>query len=144
MSEKNADAVLENLLSIMPVFHKKVARLGRGIADDLAPPHMAILGMLSRHSLTATQLADRLAAKKPQMTFLVEQLVQMGLVERTPNTKDRRVVNLSLSEHGRARFNEIKIKVRENVREKLGALTPEDIEKVSAALETLKGIIAKL
>ncbi len=144
MSEKNADAVLENLLSLMPVFHKKITRLGRDITDDLAPPHMAIMGMLSRHSLTATQLADRLAAKKPQVTFLVEQLVQMGLVERTPDTRDRRVINLSLSEHGRARFNEIKMKVRENVRERLGMLTPEDIEKMADALETLKGIVARL
>jgi DNA-binding MarR family transcriptional regulator len=144
MSERNTDAILENLLSVMPVFHKKVTRLGRGITDDLTPPQMAIMGMLSRHSLTATQLADRLAAKKPQMTFQVEQLVQMGLVERCPDTKDRRVINLSLSEHGRARFDEIRTKVKANVRERLGALTPEDIEKMSAALETLKKIVAKL
>ena len=145
MPENNIDRILDNLLHVLPVFHKKVTRLGLGgMIDDLTPHQLAIMGILGERSLTATELANRLAAKKPQMTFLVEQLVRIDMVERHPDIADRRVVNLALSEKGRARFIKIKKEVKENMRERLGALTPEEIDEMSSALETLRGIVTKL
>ena len=145
MADGNIDKILDNLLQVLPVFHKKVTRLGfGGVTGDLTPPQLAIMRMLGEGSLTATELANRLAAKKPQITLLVAQLVRMNIVERHPDLNDRRVIHLALSEHGHARFNEMKRKVKENVRERLGVLSPEDIEQMSSALETLRGIVAKL
>lgn len=89
MPGRDIDRILDNLLHVLPVFHKKVTRLGfGGVTGDLTPPQLAIMRMLGDGSLTATELANRLAAKKPQMTLLVAQLVRMNVWNgtRTPMT----------------------------------------------------------
>ena len=82
--------------------------LGR-VAGNLNRPHFAIMGILyERNSTRVTELAKILAVTKPQMTFLVDHLVKMEVVERHTDSSDRRVINLVLSEKGRALLEEIK------------------------------------
>jgi len=81
---------------------------------------------------------------KPQMTHLVDQLVRLGIVERRPDATDRRVINLALTDNGRVSLEDMKRKVKENIRNRLASLTAEELSEMSAALETLRNIGGKL
>ena len=81
---------------------------------------------------------------KPQLTHLVDTLVALGLVERRPDAKDRRVINLVLTAKGRVLGDDMKQKVKEDIKKRLACLTPEELAQMSAAFETLRNIIGKL
>jgi len=114
------------------------------LSDNLTRLHLAVMGELSQTSLTMSELANTLMMTKPQLTHLVDPLVQLGIVERRPDTEDRRVINLALTESGRVLLGEMKQKVKENTKNRLAKLSPEELAQMSSALETLRNIVVKL
>jgi len=139
------DQILEDMILILPVFHKKLLRMDLGgVTGNMTRLHFAIMGILSRGSMNATELADSLMATKSQMTHLIDHLVAQGVVERRHDDKDRRVTNLFLTEKGYMQLSDINLKVQANIREALSSLTEEDLRAMYAALETLKNIGERL
>jgi DNA-binding MarR family transcriptional regulator len=145
MNDTNIDRILENMFLVMLVIHKKILKTDlNGIPDNLTRLHMAVMGELSQTSLTMSELAKTLMMTKPQLTHVVDPLVSSGIVERRPDEKDRRVINLALTAKGHVLLDEGKQKIKENIKIKLAALTPEELSEMSAALETLRRIGSKL
>jgi len=139
------DQILEDMILILPVFHKKLLRMDLGgVTGNMTRLHFAIMGILSRGSMNATELADSLMATKSQMTHLIDHLVAQGVVERRHDDKDRRVTNLFLTEQGYVQLSDINLKVMANVRKALSGLTEEDLQAMSSALETLRNIGERL
>jgi DNA-binding MarR family transcriptional regulator len=145
MNDKNIDGILENMIHIMPVFHRKLLRMDLdGVTDNLTRLHLAIMGMLSETGMTMSELAKISMMTKPQMTHLIDQLVNLGIVERRPDATDRRVINLALTDKGRILLEDMKRKVKETIRNRLASLTAEELTQMSAALDTLRRIGSKL
>jgi DNA-binding MarR family transcriptional regulator len=145
MDSVNIDRILENMFVIMLITHKKMLRMDLGgRPDNLTRLHLAVMGELGQNNTTMSELANTLMMTKPQLTHLVESLVSQGIVERRPDEKDRRVINLALTEKGRALLKEMKLKVKENTKKRLASLTTEELSQMSTALETLRNIVIKL
>jgi DNA-binding MarR family transcriptional regulator len=145
MDDTTINRILENMFLVMLVIHKKILKTDLNvIPDNLTRLHMAVMGELSQTSLTMSELAKTLMMTKPQLTHVVDPLVSSGIVERRPDGKDRRVINLALTAKGRVLLDEGKQKIKENIKIKLAALTPEELSEMSAALETLRRIGSKL
>jgi DNA-binding MarR family transcriptional regulator len=145
MNDVNIDRILENMFNIMLIIHKKILRMDLGLeTDNLSRLHMAVMGLLNTSNMTMTELAKALMMVKPQLTHLVETLVALGLVERLSDAKDRRVINLALTQKGRVLLEEMKSKVKENTKNRLATLTSEELTQMSTALETLRNIVGKL
>ena len=145
MEEVAIDRILENLFNVLALLHKKMLRMDLGgVTGDFTRLHFGIMGVLSHRSLATSELAKMLSMQKPQMTHLVEQLVNLGIVERHPDAKDRRVINLALTDHGRVLLRDTSKKVRQKIKDRLAVLTPDELKAMSAALETLKSIGTKL
>jgi len=145
MNEAEIDRLLENLFSVLPIFHKKLLRMNLGgVTGNLTRLHLGIMWMLSAASMTASELARVSVVPKPQITRLVDQLANMGIVERYADSEDRRVVHLGLTDHGRVILRELKSKVQESIRSELAGLAPEELDEMAQALETLKRVGAKL
>ncbi len=138
------DSILNSLFLVLPVFRKKLMPDPSTISGNLTPLHMAVLGMLSARGQTATELARSMAMPKSQMTPAVAQLVERGIVERQVDSHDRRLVNLSLTASGRVELEDVHRKVQEYVRGKLAGLAPEDLERLSAAMETLREVVSRV
>jgi DNA-binding MarR family transcriptional regulator len=115
-----------------------------GVTGNLSRLHLAIMGMLGRESLPISEIGMRLVAPKSQMTRLVDQLVSLGIVVRQPDARDRRVTNISLTDHGRAVLRERRELVKKNIRKKISCLTSAELATLSDALVKLKKIGAKL
>ncbi len=145
MENRTIDGIVENLFRILPIIHKKLLRMDLGgMAGNLSRLHLAIMGMLGEESLPVSEIAKRLVIPKSQMTHLIDHLVSLGIVDRQPDTKDRRVINISLTDHGQTMLKECKDLVSQNIRNKLSCLTPAELANLSAALETLRDIGTRL
>jgi DNA-binding MarR family transcriptional regulator len=145
MNDPQIDLIIENMVAIMPIFHRKLLRMDLGGATgDLTRLHLGLMARLRERSMTASELARTSMMPKPQVTHLVDQLAKNGVVERHPDSTDRRVTNIALTEHGRFLFEELRQKLQETIRKELAGLTPQELAEMSEALETLRRIGARL
>jgi len=80
----------------------RVARMLEHAATELTLPQYRLLVMVSCGDQRASKLAGRLALSKPTVTAVVDGLVERGFLARSEVSGDRRAVDLSLTEPGRA------------------------------------------
>lgn len=118
---------------------RAVARLARVVEGvlgelDLTLPQYRLLWMLAEGSAVATALADHLAVTRPSVTALVDGLVQRGLVERQPDTADRRRVGHALTPEGRLAL----IRAEAAVEHRL--ITVADHLEPDAATDAVRGL----
>jgi DNA-binding MarR family transcriptional regulator len=145
MENKTIDSIIENLFYIVPLVHKKLLGMDLGgVTGSLSRLHLAIMGVLSEGGLPVSEIAGKLVIPKSQMTHLLDYLVSLSIVERQPDVKDRRVINISLTEHGKIVLKESKELIRQNIRSKLSRLTPAELKELSIALAKLKDIGSSL
>jgi DNA-binding MarR family transcriptional regulator len=78
------------------------------------------------------------------MTHIVDKLVSHGMVQRTTDEDDRRVINVVLTDKGRKIMRQCDAIIRSSVKQSLSALNDKDIEEMSAALSKLAEIGLKL
>ncbi len=75
-----------------PVELDEIARQGIPTDAHVSPGHIQIMIALTRGPHSVRQLAELLGVSSPAVTQLVDRLVEIGMVERRHDTKDRRVV----------------------------------------------------
>jgi DNA-binding MarR family transcriptional regulator len=68
----------------------------------------------------------------------------LGFVERLPDVADRRVIHLKLTKNGRIKFKGLRAKLKENIKQKLASLTPEELGQMAVTLEALRNTVSKL
>jgi len=145
MKNNTVDSILESLFHVLPVIHKKLLRMDLGgVTGNLSRLHVAIMGMLKEGSLPVSEIARRLAIPKSQMTLLIDELASLEIVARLPDARDRRIINISLTEHGELVLKECRDTIKQTLRNKLSRLTPAELADLAVALEKLKDIGAKL
>ena len=145
MENRIIDSILDSMAQVLPLFHRKLFRMDLGgVSGDLSRLHFGIMEILSYQDMTMTELARITSMSKSQMTAVIDKLVKLGALERRTDEKDRRVINIALTEHGRTLLREVRRKIKQNMRKTLSSLTLEELAEMSAALKTLGEIGTKL
>ncbi len=70
------------------------------VEAGLTPQQYRMLKLIGAGGERSARLAERLAVAKPTLTSTADGLVAAGLLSREPETSDRRVVRLRLTEAG--------------------------------------------
>ncbi len=92
----------------------------------------------SRGALRPSDLADILERTPNSMSMLIDRMVQAGLVRRTRDRKDRRVVIVSSTEKGKIAVEPAVAMGWEFIHEILSALTDNEQRDLADLLETIK------
>lgn len=137
MNDRGAPMDLTTLLHAAHAAEQDVeTRLG---AIGLSLAKLAALKRLAEagESLTLTQLAERLACVKSNITQLVDRLEGEGLVERRSDPNDRRARIATMTEAGRKAWKE-GVRIQEKAERDL-------LRKLTAAeSQALAGLLGKL
>jgi DNA-binding MarR family transcriptional regulator len=142
--EKTIETVSGNLIRLFPLFHGKIISRERGISGMQIAGYR-VLGVLLRHGpLPISEVGKRLYISKPYMTRLVNDLIAEDLVERLPDTSDRRVINLRITSKGRERIKEIGGLFRDDIEVLLSDLSDDDIRDLDESLKNLNRVLGKL
>jgi DNA-binding MarR family transcriptional regulator len=109
------------------------------VSDELGLSFARIraLRRLADRPHTLRELATELIADPPYVTLIVDDLEELGLVQRTPHPEDRRAKLVQLTDAGRdtaARADEILDRPPDALRE----LPAEDLKTLLGVLEGLK------
>lgn len=145
MTDHIKERIAENLIALLPFYHKKIFKPGLGITGMQAAQYRT-LGILMREStpLPMSELGKRLYISKPYMTMLVDQLIRDGHVQRIPDIRDRRVINIAITTEGKRHLKQAASRYKENVKTILSDLERQDLEDLCQSLEKLKNIISRI
>ena len=144
MATLKIDSIADNLISIHPLLYKSISRPMRNITS-ITPGGIFVLGSLKRHGrLSMSDIGKCLSMPKPHVTVIVDKLIEEGCVERQSDPKDRRIVNILLTEKGKTDFESIKLAASENLKVKLSLLGNQELEILATASQQVKEILISI
>jgi DNA-binding MarR family transcriptional regulator len=105
---------------------------------NLTPPDAGILRMLGvSGGLSQQELATRLGIHPSRLVAILDALEERRLVERRPNSDDRRQYALHLTEKGQEILSEIGRVGREHIESLCASLTAAEREQLGALLQKI-------
>jgi len=138
------DRAADDLLTMMPFYHKHIMKTGYGITG-LQSAQYRVLGVLMKAgTLPVSEIGRRLYISKPYMTALIDTLIEGGLVQRQPDLNDRRVINITITEQGKKYLKQSVSLYKKDLKELLSILGDAELEDLCTSLESLKAILAKI
>lgn len=144
MTKLKIDLIAENLITIHPLLFKSISKPLRN-QTSITPGGMFVLGSLKRHGmLSMSDIGKCLSMPKPHITVIVDKLIEEGYVERQSDPKDRRIVNILLTEKGLADFEDIKKAISENLKSKLLKLSSQELNQLEVASQQVKEILISI
>lgn len=128
---------MEQLAPLIARQRKALAQAGS--YRQISSTHLHVLYMLvSRGAMPMSRLADQLHVSLPNVTGIVERMVEKGLVERTRPEDDRRVVQVRITDAGRQVLDEIDTVKRQEMANVICRLTPEQQDRALRAFTDMR------
>jgi DNA-binding MarR family transcriptional regulator len=144
MNATTLDRTAGNILALLVFYHKQLFKSEHGITGVQAAQYR-LLGLLKKEGTQSmTALGTRLFISKPYMTSLVDALIMEGWVERQPDTKDRRVINIMITEAGNQHLHEAHDLYKSGVKKLLADLDENDLSDLCASSEMVATILKKI
>ncbi len=140
------ESVAHNIFYVLPLLRKKLLYLDTVQAEHGIPlSHTQVLSMLSEvGSMSVSEISRKLGIAKPNITPLVDRLIDDGYVDRIRDTTDRRVVNIIILDAGRAKLEAIKKSVSDLVHSWSKQLSMEDYKELCNSLISLSRILTEM
>jgi DNA-binding MarR family transcriptional regulator len=143
MPDQKKDRIAESLSSLVRLFHVMRARACRAGEKPLGPEYWTLI-FLSEEELPISELGRRLQRSKSNMTAMIDRMMGDGLLRRSHDRGDRRVVRVSISAGGRAYLREKRAQMKESIRKNLAMLSSQELDSLCASLDSVTRIAAKL
>jgi DNA-binding MarR family transcriptional regulator len=141
------DETVRSLEHEMGVLVRRLRRLiaerARLVHPDLAPVGYSMLVALQDEPRRASDLVDLFSIDKGAVSRQVQALLELGLIERTPDPEDRRAAILAITDEGARRLATVSDKRRAELLGRLSTWSSEELadfvgalSRYNAALET--------
>jgi DNA-binding MarR family transcriptional regulator len=109
--------------------------------SGLSPSQFNVLRILRGArpaALSSRMIGERMVHHDPDLTRLLDRLEAQGLVEKSRDTEDRRVVNVRVTKTGLARVEAASKAVQERMTKALGPLGPRKLGLLADLLEQVR------
>jgi len=118
------------------------AQIREQMSEELTSDQYLILRLINGQELcTSTYLAETSAVGKSSITAIINRLAEAGMIERTRDENDRRLVYLSLTEYGKQIYDAAEKQVQEIVSPYLFHFEEKDIEMFIRMFEKLGSLM---
>lgn len=137
------DTLIEYILSFMPLLHKKLFKDFKHC--EISKQQMQLLFHIKHENGKPMKYyGNKLMISKPNLTTVVNKLIEEGLIERERDTDDRRIINLTITEKGDHFLTSHREIIKQNMLKRLEVLSDEDINRLNKNFEEMKAIFSKL
>lgn len=138
MAEDNSLLIHQRIQQIYVLLDDGDRRVLRSVG--LTPTQFRLLEQLdpgSTDTLTVTQLSQVLLCTRGNITRLVRRMEQQGLVHCGTDSRDQRLVMVSLTDAGVARLHEAQTVYHAAIQRRLGALDSDDQQALRHLTESV-------
>ena len=146
MTAECVERIALGIFQAQPLMKKRLAKLSAIQSEQGIPlSHVQVLAMLEEMgSMSVSEISKRFGIAKPNITPLVDRLVNAGLVDRVRSETDRRVVNIVILEEGRGRLRQIQNALNSHVASWKDVLSEEEFARLDRALIDIVEILGKI
>jgi DNA-binding MarR family transcriptional regulator len=140
------EEVVDKLLLLLPTMEK---RLIRPLELEIKPSlsllqYNALFMMKNNEILTMSELSNKMLISKQQLTPMIDKLIDNGLVERMINSKDRRIINVKLSEGGDKFLRDAKSEMTIKLKKRMAVFNKNEMNTLLKAINDIYDITKKL
>ena len=137
------EKLVENLLTFLPLMHKK---LMKGVSTcGISKQQLGLLFHISNEDeKLMSYYSEKMMVPKPNLTLMADKLIEEGLIERTFDLNDRRIINLKITRKGSKYIVEYKEKVRQEIIKKLDLLNDSDAKRLNELIEEMTEIFNQM
>ncbi|MFF2155671.1 MarR family winged helix-turn-helix transcriptional regulator [Paenibacillus chitinolyticus] len=137
----NEDYVARILRATMSFYRRIGPQMSHFKEMGLTGPQFHVLNWISETGPgKITQLAEMMEVKPSAITVMIDRMEQNKFVVRHHDENDRRVVMVSLTEHGQSALKEAKLKSFEVIKQYYSRLDPDELESLMKISEKLQNI----
>ena len=111
--------------------------------EDLPRNGPFLLGGMANHGGSAVEMIQALGVTRQAASQLVDTLVLRGYLDRQTNPRDRRRMDIELTERGRAAAGVVREAIKGVDRELTAMLSPSELDGLRAGLRALSAIKEK-
>ena len=140
------DKVAQNMFHALPLLKKRLLHMDLVQAEHGIPlSHVQVLAMLQDSgTMSVSEISRRLGIAKPNITPLVDRLLEAGLVDRQRDQNDRRVVNIVILNAGSEKLAAIRKTIAGQVQQQVEKLSVSEFKELSDALESITRILSEI
>jgi DNA-binding MarR family transcriptional regulator len=122
---------------------KGLAQRAVEVHPELNPTSYLLLSTLNEHGARrASDLAEAFALDKGSVSRVVHQLLELGLIARSPDPADGRASILTVTDEAVRRLATVREQRREHFDDRLASWDPADIEDLAARLGRFNAALA--
>lgn len=140
LREKAIDRFWETVPSLWNTVRSHIRSAATG-HFDITVEQFHVLRHVRRGICSISELATAKNISRPAISQAVEVLVKKGFLTRIQSTQDRRFVELALTETGNALLDAVFKETRGWMKERMSALTADELETISKAMDALKKML---
>ena len=146
MNHGKARALSDQMMIFYRLYNEKVLRKFGELHRDVVPPaQYLLLGIIAEAGrITAGELSERALMQKQQVTSVINQLEEKGLVTRARRSENRRLVWLEATSRARELEEEIVRQTQQAFGSLFESLTDEETEEYLLAMQTANRLLARL
>lgn len=134
------DDVLEQLQALMFAFRKEMRRALHDAGHAFNGMEVKVFLRIAEHpGCASSDLVRESGRDKAQITRLIQQLEQAGLVAREPDAQDRRIQRLHATPAGRQLHSELRERRRQIGSRMLARLNEEEQRQLAGLLSRMRG-----
>jgi DNA-binding MarR family transcriptional regulator len=136
----------ELLMELGPlVAGEKAAFASRCHERSISMAHVFLMSMIDKHgAVPMTRVAELLGSGLPTATGLVSRMEERGLIRRDHDTKDRRVVLVSLTDAGAAEIRDLHETRQRRMAAAIAHLSPTEQTELLTAIRSLRSALARV
>ncbi|MFR1709370.1 MAG: MarR family winged helix-turn-helix transcriptional regulator [Clostridium sp.] len=146
MDEQKLAKISENFFVLMMLLHKKIIKFEDFMKNMPMPPsHVKVVFYLAQNGPSSvSSIARDLCISKPNMTPIIDKLLEYGYVNRYEDKNDRRVIRIETTEKAHEIFKIKKDLIKDILNNKISVLSDEDLVALDGAISEFKRVISKL
>ena len=140
------DSVAQNMFYALPLIKKRLLHMDMVQKEHGTPlSHVQVLAMLQDvGTMSVSEISRRLGIAKPNITPLVDRLIDEGLAERNRDEIDRRVVNIHICPAGQEKLIAIRQSLVSQVDDWSGEFTRGELKELNKSLGCIIRILGSL
>jgi DNA-binding MarR family transcriptional regulator len=139
----SAQALIEELGPLMAT--ERAAFAARCHERSISMAHVFVMAMIDkRGALPMTKVAELIGSGLPTATGLVNRLVERGFVRREHDTRDRRVVLVSLTDAGAAEVRELHEARQRRMAAAIAQLSSREQDSLLLGVRSLRSALEQL
>lgn len=143
MSDQNIKDLVDRYIAVSLSVEKKAGSLVKEqIGSDLTnDQHFTLRYMNQVGTCTSSELAEVFDVQKSAITAIIQRLWEKGLIERTRDEKDRRVVYLTLTDKGKDLYLQAEERIHTLVESLITQFDETEIKQFIETFEKLNQVL---